>query len=102
MTDYTQYIPDGFASDPPPDSLSKDFKLYYPSPSTKDDAAMRAYGNQTDDRYLRFVGWQALRDGLSDEQILKKLEAERGKQVAYKTVQSWIRSEFRRILSGLP
>lgn len=102
MIDYTQYLPDGSDSGPPPDSLSKDFKFRYPSPSAKDHAAMRAYGKQTNGRYLRFVGWRALCDGLSDEQILKKLEAKRGEPVAYGTVQNWIRSEFRRILSGRP
>lgn len=95
MTDYKIYIPD-----PPTDSLSKAFKRAYPSPSAKDHAAMRDYGDETKGRYLRYVGWLALCEGLSDEQILKKLEVERGEPVAYTTVQSWIRSEFQSILSG--
>lgn len=100
MTDYKIYVPDFPISGPPPDSLSKDFKRNYPSLSAKDHAAMRDYGNQTKGRYLRYVGWLALCDGLSDEQILKKLEVERGEPVAYDTVQKWIKSGFQSILSG--
>lgn len=100
MTDYKIYVPDFPISGPPPDSLSKAFNRAYPSPSARDHAAMRDYGNETKGRYLRYVGWLALCDGLSDEQILKKLEVEQGEPVTFTTVQSWIRSEFRRILSG--
>ncbi len=85
---------------PHPYSLSRLFKLRFPSPSAKNDAAMAAYGRQTTGRYLRYVGWMALREGRSDDEILTKLEVERGKLVAYTTVRNWINSEFPRILSG--
>ncbi len=96
--DFDKYAPKH--AGPHPDSLSQLFAQRFPSPSAKDDAVMEAYGRQTTGRYLRYVGWKALRKRRSDVEGLNELEVERGMPVSNNTVRTWINSEFRRILSG--